>query len=338
MKRSFLAGILICAASLLVLAGCRNNPLAQPTATLPPAPTETATVAPTPTPLPAKAVLVGGSEKSFASVQTLIQELSAGSGLVYENRPAVEPGEITADWKVAVFLTVPANLPDLLSAAPQTQFVVVSPVDLQGGSNLTVIRERKENEAFAAGYISAMVGYDWRSAGLLPSDSALGGSLSDAFRNGQIYFCGTCSTYYAPFAKFPLAAALPATSSASEWQAAMQEIALNYVYSVYVSPEAASPELFSYLVTLNVPMIGGTTPPDEIRPLYAASIQSNITGPLVDVWEELAAGQGGKTINADIQITDINSDLLSPGRQMRAEKTIEDLTNGLINPFSPPLE
>jgi hypothetical protein len=339
MKRSNLIRIFFfTAAAALLLAGCQNNPLAQPTATLPPTPIPTATVPPTPTPLPEKAVLVGGTERSFSAIQTVMQELAAGSGLVFESRPAVETADITPDWKVAVFLSVPGNLPDLLAAAPETQFVIISPVDIQSGANLTVLRERREMQAFAAGYTTALAGYDWRAAGLLPSDTPLGESLTDAFRNGQIYFCGTCNTYYAPYANFPLVKALPSASSTADWQTAMQEIALNYVYSVYVAPEAATPEFYSYLITLNVPIIGGTTPPDEVRPLYAATVQIDLTSPLREVWGELVSGQGGKTINAAIQISDVNPDLLTPGRQMRAEMTIEELMNGLIDPFSPPLE
>ncbi|NPV75062.1 MAG: hypothetical protein HPY59_01680 [Anaerolineae bacterium] len=322
----------------LLLAGCASAAPVEPTAASTAEPAPTATELPTPTPLPEKVVLVGGGESNFAAVQALMQELAAQDGLVFETRPVLEASEITPEWKIVALLTLPGNLPDLLAAAPQTQFVVVSPVDIQSGANLTVIRVRGEMEAFTAGYLTALVGYDWRTAGLLPSDTPLGGALSDAFRNGQIYFCGTCNTYYAPYARFPLVKALPSASSPLDWQTAMQEMALSYVYSVYVAPEAASPELYSYLITLNIPITGGALPPDEVKALYAASIHSDIGSPLQDLWEELLAGQGGKAVNADIQISDVNPDLLSPGRQLQAEKMIADLTGGWIDPFSPPLE
>lgn len=321
----------------LLLAGCAAAPV-QPTSPPTTTPAPTATAQPTPTPLPEVVALVGGEESNFSVVQTLMQQLADQNNLVFETRQVLEGNEITPGWKIVVLLTLPENLPDLLAAAPQTQFVVVSPVDIQSGANLTVIRIRREMEAFTAGYLSALVGYDWRTAGLLPSDTPLGGALSDAFRNGQLYLCGTCNTYYAPYASFPLVKMLPSTSSPMDWQAAMQEIAFSYVYSVYVAPEAASPELYSYLITLNIPIVGGALPPDEIRALYAASIHSDISSPLQDLWDELLAGQGGKTVNASIQIGDINPDLLSPGRQLQTEKMIADLTGGWIDPFSPSLE
>lgn len=322
----------------LLLVGCVSAAPVEPTSVPTAAISPTATELPTPTPLPEKVVLVGGEESSFAATQVLMQELAAQDSLVFETRPALQPSEITPEWKIVVLLTLPGNLPDLLVAAPQTQFVAVSPVELQSGANLTVIRTRREMEAFTAGYLSALVGYDWRTAGLLPSDTPLGGVLSDAFRNGQLFLCGTCNTYYAPYARFPLVKALPSASSPQDWQTAMQELALSYVYSVYVAPEAASPELYSYLITLNCPITGGVLPPDEVRGLYAASVHSDVSSPLRDLWGDLLAGQGGKTINADIQISDVNPDLLSPGRQLQTEKMIADLTGGWIDPFSPPLE
>ncbi|MCC6147357.1 MAG: hypothetical protein IT308_07300 [Anaerolineaceae bacterium] len=326
------------AAGLLFLAGCNTaapaGPTAVPTAAMPATPT----TPPTATPLPEKVVLVGGQEESFAAVQALVQELADRDGFVFETMPALDAGMIAPEWKIAVFLSLPGNLPDLLSAAPQTQFVVISPADIQSGANLTVIRIRRELEVFTAGYTTALAGYDWRTAGLLPSDTPMGEVLSDAFRNGQLYLCGTCTPYYAPFAKFPLVKMLPSAASPLDWQTAMQEMALSYIYSVYVAPEAATPELYSYLITLNVPITGGMPPPDEVRPLYAASIRSDVLTPLQEVWAELLAGQGGKTLNAAIQLSDVNPDLLSPGRQMQIEKMIEDLTSGWINPFSPALE
>jgi len=326
-------------AATLLFSGCRSNLLTQPTATPTPEPTATATLPPTPTPLPDMVVLAAsGSESSFQTAQSTLQQLAENSGMVFETRPGIETGEITANFKVAVFLDVPGNLPDLLAAAPETQFLVISPVDIQTSPNLTVIRARRENEAFAAGYATALVGYDWRTAGLLPADTALGASLADAFRNGQSFLCGTCTPYYAPFAAFPLVEALPSASTAADWQAGMQEILQSYVYSLYISPEAASPELYNFLTTLNLPIVGGAAPPQEIRPLYAATISTDIATPLRDVWENLINSQGGKSINANIQISDVNPDLLTPGRQMDTERMIQDLTNGLIDPLTPAMQ
>lgn len=333
--RTFIAiGILF----TLLLAGCNAAPQVQPTANLLPSPTAAPTQPPTATPLPEKVVLVGEHESNFPAAQALLEELSAQDHLLLEIRPTLEPGEITPEWKIVVLLSRPDNLSDLLAAAPQTQFVLISAHDIEAGGNLSTIRARRELEAFAAGYLSALVGYDWRTAGLLPSDTPLGEALGDAFRNGQLYFCGMCNTYYAPYTNFPLVKQLPSDSSPAAWQAALQEMALSYIYALYVAPEAASPELYSYIVTLNAPILGSKIPPEEIRPLYAASIYSDDVSALSDLWPDLLAGQGGKNVNADIKIGDVNPQLLSPGRLHHAEAMIQDLTDGWINPFTPPLE
>jgi hypothetical protein len=44
------------------------------------------------------------------------------------------------------------------------------------------------------------------------------------------------------------------------------------------------------------------------------------------------------TVNAQLQLADINPDLFSPGRQRLVQQTMSDLQVGLIDPLSVPLQ
>lgn len=315
--------------------------VAQPTAsanTETPEPTATAISTSTATPLPARAVLVVSDDPTMQPLRELVVRLAAETGLQFEQREIVQTGDITPEWRIVVFVTPPTNLNELLSAAPSTQFLTFSSVELPQAPNLSVILSRADWQAFIAGYMTALVAFDWRTAAFLPSDLPESATIGEAFRNGQYYFCGRCPTFYAPYASFPIMVSLPVSSSVEEWKLASGEVQQNYAYGVYVAPQVASADLLTYLAAFNLTLLGGQTPPPEVMPNWAATLQSDGLTPLEQLWTELVNGQGGKTVAAEFRLMDINPALLTPGRQMQVEKVIQELQEGLILPLSPPLE
>lgn len=326
--------------AVFVLTACapaaRNNPTALPTAEVTPTPADTAT----PTPAPERVILVAPDENApqAQAAREMLAELAGSAGMGLEVRPAVDPGEIAPGWKLVVLLTPPANLPQLLAAAPQTQFVVISPVGLEPGTNLTVIRRDPTLAAFLAGYLAEVLAPDWRAAGLLPADTPAGTQLEEAFRNGGNYFCGICNMLYPPYVRFPLTGSLPLNSDPQAWQALSESLEQSTVYVMYVAPEASSPELLSYLAQKGMIILGGQTPPEEVRSRYAATIHADALSALEELWPELLAGNGGQAINAKLQISDVNPELLPPGRLRLTEQVIEDLESGLLSPLSVPPE
>lgn len=337
MRDMILRKLILSVLLIFFTASCVDQPTA-PLNTATPQPTATVASTPTATPPLARAVLIMPDDPTMQPLRELVARLAAESGLQFEQREAVQTGDITPEWRIVVFVTPPANLNELLSAAPSTQFVTFSSVELPQAPNLSVILSRADWQAFIAGYMTTLVAFDWRTAAFLPSDLPESSVMSDAFRNGQAYFCGICATYYAPYASFPIMVTLPSASSAEEWKLAAGPVQQNYAYGVYVSPQAASADLLSYLAAFNLTLLGGRTPPPEILPHWAVTLQMDTLAPFEQLWADLVLGQGGKTATAEFRLTDINPAWLTPGRQMQVEKVIQGLQEGLISPLSPPLE
>lgn len=336
LKQALLACLILSA----LLAGCRGAPAAPPTPQAPAAEAETATPAipPTPTPQPGVTVLVAPAETDPAvlnAIQALLTDLSQTAGQNLELRGDLQPGDLQAEMKQIFFLTPPANLQDLLNTAPQSQFVVVSETDLEQAANLSIIRLHPEKQAFLAGFAAVTIANDWRAAALMPADEPLGKLKSTAFIKGGQYFCGLCNSYYSPIVRFPLVSQLPQGSPPDQWLAAADQLNQSFIYLYYVSPEAASLDLLYTLATRSVLLLGGQTPPDEVRSLYAATIRFDLTEPLSALWPAVSSGQGGQSLEANLILTDINPDVFSPGKQAFVQKALEDLQAGYIYPLDP---
>ncbi len=74
------------------------------------------------------------------AVVDAIQPAVSSAGYIIETIGQVPTGSLGPNRVAAIFLSVPANLVDILNANPQTQMIVVSGIDLQTGPTLTVLR------------------------------------------------------------------------------------------------------------------------------------------------------------------------------------------------------
>ncbi|HMD87717.1 MAG TPA: hypothetical protein VKF38_01015 [Anaerolineaceae bacterium] len=308
---------------------------------LPSQPTAVASSTATSAPLIGKVILVTLSSLKSPSpqdVQAALSDLVKQAGLTLETYPSIQPGDIKPEWKIVVFLGVPANLSDLMKAAPKTQFIVIGPGDLSGADNLSVVRMNVEQQAFLAGYLAETIAPDWRVGGLLPNDGALGANLESTFRNGGYYQCGRCDPVNGPIVHFPETSTLPSNSDPSDWQAAAAGMEKDVINVMYVAPEASSPNLLVDLVSKGIILVGGQTPPDQLRSKWAATVRQDALASLRSIWPDVMAGKGGMTVNAQLQLADINPDLFSPGRQHLVQQTMSDLQVGLIDPLSVPLQ
>lgn len=297
---------------------------------------------PVPSPVPsettpavvAKVVLVGQPAATQA-LQAGLSKLAQKDGLALETREQISAGDLDPSWKVVVLAAPPANLAEIVQAAPGTQFLAIGQTEARAG-NLSLITTNRENELFLAGYLAAVATSDWRFGALLPSDAAQGSALSDAFVNGGKYYCGRCVPLEAPVVFFPLVAALPAGSSPEQWKAGLDELQKKVLQVVYLAPEASQPEVMAYLAGLDLRMVGSQTPPREYNDRWVATVSSDPLESLRTLWPDLVAGKGGKILSARITVSDINEQLLSSGRQRLVNDVIDRLGKGLINPLSVP--
>jgi hypothetical protein len=323
----------------LVLAACSPPPTAAQPET--PAPvvmeaTQTPQPVDTATPEPEADRLILVMDQPQPQVENFLYDLAEENQMELEVRSAVQSQDFQVNWKVVVLLPAPGDISALAEAGPDIQFVVSSDVDLPEAANLTVIRSRPEHLAFAAGYIGAVITPDWRIAGLLPGDTALGDRLAEAFQNGGHYYCGLCRTLYAPFVRWPLTSVLPAASDDAAWQAAVTELEPSIIYGMYIDPRVGSGQLVDWLAGKNFILLGGETPPADLLPRWAVTLRPEVLSALNELMPAVISGSGGQVIDAGLKMVDINSRLLSPGRQRMIETMLDDLSSGFIEPFAVP--
>ena len=348
-QKSFLLALMTLILAGMLLAGCGPQPgSAQPEAT-PSAPVVAAvsaspTAQPSPTSLPGKALLYAPAGINPQPVQDVLAGLSGSSGLVLENRAELRREDLTPEIRVVVLLAVPGNLEELLAAAPQTQFVAVASSDLPSVANLTVLRQRSEYQAFLGGFIAVLVSPEYRAAGLFPSDGPLGTTLADAFVNGGKYYCGVCASGWPYNAYYPQTATLPSASDGAAWQSTLAPLFDAQMADVlYLAPEAVRPEVIAYLqgktqFERTVMLIGEQVPAEELRPQWAASVGFDVQAALQDVWPDVAVGKGRGVVELPLAVTDVNENVLGPGRMRLVDEVLVELKAGMIYPFTLPLE
>jgi hypothetical protein len=307
-----------------------QNPVAAPTPT----------AAPSPTPAADRVVLAAPADADpllAQDAEALLRELAASSGLEFERREQVAVNEITPDVKVLVFVSKPDNLGSLAAAAPQTQFVAFTDQDWNPVPNVTIIRLSETQAAFMAGYLAALTAPNFRVGVLAPSDKP---AIGQAFANGVSYFCGICSSQVFPLNAYPRVSSQPSGSPASAWQAGFGEINAAKINVLLVAKEAMAPELMAYLATQDIALIGIQAPPAEGLPRWVATVYADGVAPIREIWPDLLAGMGGKTVSAALKIADsqyvtVADGLvwLSQGKLDLAMKTMGLLRAGQIDPL-----
>ena len=303
--------------------------------------TAPATATPIPTPAPDRAILAAPDDSSsieLAEAQILIAELAAGSGLEFETLSEIFANEITSDIKIIVFLEQPDNLGSLAANAPGTQFVAISSKNWTPPANGNIILKNEDHVAFLSGYLSALLAPNFRVGGLLVSENT---QFNQAFNNGVSYYCGLCAAVIYPLNTYPVISQQPANSPPATWQAAFNEINSNKINVLFLPGAAASAELGTYLTGMDVAVIGNQAPPEELRSRWVATISSDGLSPLREIWDDLLEGRGGKVVNANLKISDVNQISvadglvkLSQGKMGLLNKVITLLRKGQIYPYS----
>jgi hypothetical protein len=340
--------VLILFLSLMLLAACK--PVSTQTPSMPAqvataAPSKealatltlVATTVPTATQLPPRVVLVAPADADgqlAAGFRAVLAELAPGSGLSFNEQASMAASDLDPSIKVVVVLPPFAGLGDLVSKAPQTQFAAVGIPGLPAAANLTLIGDAgfyPNRQAFLAGYIAAIITDDWR-AGVLTSDSPEGKLVADAFSNGVRYWCGLCRPYFPPFFSYPQTAQAAEPVDKAGWQAAADLLIENGVQTVYVDPRLASPEVLQYLADAKLELIGGAMPPDLVLPLWVATVRFDPLQALRGLWGDLVVGKGGQSVSPPLLVVDTQAGFLNTARMRLVQETMDNLTNGIINP------
>jgi hypothetical protein len=333
---------LLLAVLVLSLAACSMpgaKTAVEPTTSNAPTLTPAPLVMSTPTLPSSRVVLLAPSDADPAlmqAVQTLLSGASKKQGYQLDTLQALQPKDVSPQTRLVVILTIVPNLSDLLTAAPKTQFLVVSPVDLGAGANLSVIRLTTENRGFAAGYLGMIAAADWRLGALIPAENPLGAVLEDTFRSGAGYYCGVCNSVGQPVERFPKVWRVTSGSDPAALQPVIDQMKKLGINTVYVGGGVATPQVLAALADQNFNLLGDSPPPQAVQAHWVASLNYDALGAVQSTLPDLLNGKGGKVVNPDMTMSNINGSLLSPARLELVQKTLKDLQNGMIYPFQVP--
>lgn len=348
--RLFLCLIILC----LILTSCQAGDHALTTLMKSAEATATAPETVVPSPLPATAtasptveqplVILLAAPQAEATLadelQSLVSDLAQKDGLRFQIRQSLSPEDLSAAVRLVIVLPPFEGVAELAHSAPQTQFLAIDFPGMSPAANLSLIAPlgmRPDQQGFLAGYIAAMITPEWRVGVLSTSDTVAGMAARRGFINGAIFFCGLCRQNYPPFYNYPLYAEMPSASTAAEWQAAADSLVNRYVKTAYVTPGSGDQALLRYLTEAGVNLIGGASPPGDLRSRWVATIRPNVLPIVQTLWTDLLQGKGGVSLPVALEISDIHPDLLSPGKENLARKFLQDLIGGLVDTGVDPL-
>ena len=306
---------------------------ATPTFTVEPSPTPTTTH----TPAPSLAVLLAGPGADTAqagALQTALNEIITSTGLHWQVRQQLTPEDLGPPVRLVVALPPDPGLAALASTAPDTQFLAIGIPGLEPAANLSVVGAqgpRPDQQGFIAGYIAAMLTPDWRVGAITISDSAEGRAARSGFLNGAVFFCGLCNQSYPPFYDYPRYVELPSSASSAEWQAAANHMIDYYVETVYVAPGAGDQLMLATLTAAGINVISTGIPSEATQAHWVLSFSSDPLAQVQALLPKILAGNGGQNLPLPLELTQVNPELLSPGKQALVEQVLADLLAGYID-------
>ncbi|HLO34176.1 MAG TPA: hypothetical protein VK249_33835 [Anaerolineales bacterium] len=320
---------------LVTVSACGGN---QPAATSTPLPTDTPIIPPTLTATPASplAILVVPADldpDTSNLYQKTVYDLAQASGLRFQVRNTLTPADLEPGLKVVIALPPDPGIAALAAAAPQAQFLAINLPDVKPGGNISVLGNNSQSDiaAFLAGYTAALITDDYRIGMLMPKDNPDAQRALNAYASGMVFYCGICRPfYYLPWA-FPQYLEIGADEDKANYHAYADILILQYkVRTIYLYPDIATPDLETYIGTTGTSMIGTVTP--EQRPAgWVMTIQPDVIKAIQNAWPGLISGQGGVTVQSPLGLADVDSSLLSAGKQHLVQQTLDDLQAGLIS-------
>ena len=322
----------------LLLTACGPD---EPVATNTPIPTDTPIIPPTltATPVVPLAILVLPAEfdpELSSQYQKTVYELAQASGLRFQLRNALTAADLTEPG-LRIVITFPPDpgIVSLAAAAPQVQFLAINLPGVTAGGNLSVLGGNSQTDiaAFVAGYTAAMLTNDYRIGMMMPKNNADALRALNAYATGRTFLCGLCRPfYYLPWG-FPQFIEIPAEEDKANYDAYADILIQQYkVGTIFLYPDISIPELYEYVGTTGVYMIG-TIPPEQIPAGWVMTIRPDVIKAIQNAWSQLVAGQGGVTVQSPLGLSDVDPNILSPGKQFKVQKVLDEVQAGRISIF-----
>jgi hypothetical protein len=319
----------------LLLSACGGN---APAGTLTPVPSDTPIVPPTITASPAAplAVLVLPADlepETSNLYQKTVYDLAQASGLRFQVRNSLTPADLEPGLKIVIALPPDPGIAALAAAAPQVQFLSINIPGILAGGNVSVLGDNSQADiaAFLAGYTLALITDDYRIGMLLPKDNPDALRALNAYATGMKFYCGACRPFYYYPGSFPQYLEIGAEEDPANYDAYADILMLQYkVLAFYLHSAIATPELMNYIGTTGAYMIG-TVSPDQRPAGWVMTIRPDVIQAIQNAWPGLVSGQGGVTVQSPLGLADVDSSILSEGKQRLVEQTLNDLQAGLIS-------
>src|SRR5574341_1010349 len=320
---------------VVILSACGAG---EPAATSTAIPTNTPIVPPTSTATPTipLAVLIVPADLDTETsnlYQKTVYDLAQESGFRFQVLNSLTPAEIEPGLKIVIALPPDPGIAALAAAAPEVQFLAINIPEVAAGGNLSVLANNSQSDvaAFLAGYTAALTTDDYRIGMMIPKDNPDAIRALNAYANGMTFYCGICRPfYYSPWS-YPQYVEIPAEEDKANYDAYADILILQYkVQTIYLYPDIAIPELYTYIGTTGTSMIGAVSP--EERPAgWMMTIQPDIIKAIQNAWPDLVSGKGGITVQSPLGLSDIDPTLLSLGKQRLVEQKLNDLQAGFIS-------
>lgn len=335
-----LRSIILLVVLALVVAACGSN---TPAPTNTPVPTDTPIPLPTLTATPtvplAILVLPNTLDPDTSNLyQKTVYDLTQASGFRFQVRNTLTAADFEPGLKIVIVLPPDPGIMALAAAAPDVQFLAINIPGITPGGNISVLGSGSQAEiaAFLAGYTAALVTDDYRIGMMIPKDNPDAIRALNAYANGRTYYCGTCRPFYYLNWSFPQYVEIPADQDKETYDSFADILMLQYkVRTIYLYPDIAIPELYNYVGTTGTYMIGTITP--EQRPAgWVMTITPDVIKAIQNAWPQLVAGQGGITVQSPLGLSDIDPEILSPGKQRLVQQVLDDLQAGRIDIGSTP--
>ena len=327
--------IILFAVIIFILSACGGGESA---ATLTPIPTDTLILPPesTSTPTIPLAVLVIPADldpDTSNLYQKTVYDLAQASGFRFQVLNSLSPETIEPGLQVVIALPPDPGIAALAAAAPQVQFLAINIPGLTAGGNVSVLSGSGQSDvaAFLAGYTAALTTDDYRIGMILPKDNPDAIRALNAYANGMKFYCGICRPIFYSAWGYPQFIEIPAEEDQANYDAYADILIIERkVSTIYLHPDIAIPDLYTYIGTTGTSMIG-TVSPEEQPAGWMMTIQPDIIKAIQNAWPDLASGKGGITVQSPLGLSDIDPSLLSPGKQRLVEQTLSELQDGLIN-------
>lgn len=324
----------------ILLSACgAPEPIGTPT----PLPTDTPIPLPTlsPTPVVPLAVLILPADLDADTsnlYQKTVYDLAQQAGYRFQVRNTFTPADVAEPGlKIVIALSADPGIAALAAAAPQVQFLAINIPNIAAGGNVSVLGNTTQSDiaAFLAGYTAAMITDDYRIGMLIPRDNPDAIRALNAYAAGMRYYCGACRPLYFFNWTFPQYLDIAADENKDYYDSYADKLMLEYkVRTIYLYPDVYTDDLANYIGTTGA-YVFGTNSPTPTPAGWVMTIQPDVIKAIQNAWPQLVSGQGGITVQSPLGLSNVDPEILTPGKQRLVEQTLNELQSGLISITTP---